>query len=72
MAGPIPPVALDRNAHLLRYSRLTPSYEVYWEADSDAVNSLDSQEAAIWFVSRGDECLNCDGFVTASPAPKTK
>ncbi len=47
----------------LRYWRLTPNYETYWEPDSDAVNSLDSQEAAIWFVSRGDECLNCDSLV---------
>jgi len=48
---------------LLRYRRLTPNYDVYWEPDSDAVNSLDSQETAIWFVSRGDECLNCDDLV---------
>jgi SAM-dependent methyltransferase len=44
----------------LRYRRLTPNYEKYWVADSDAVNSIDSHEAMLWFVSRGDECLNCD------------
>ncbi len=43
----------------LRYRRLTPNYQKYWEADSDAVNSLDRYEAMLWFVSRGDECLNC-------------
>jgi SAM-dependent methyltransferase len=44
----------------LRYRRLTPNYEKYWAADSDAVNSIDNHEAMLWFVSRGDECLNCD------------
>jgi SAM-dependent methyltransferase len=43
----------------LRYHRLTPNYEQYWESDSDAVNSLDRDETALWFQSRGDECLNC-------------
>jgi SAM-dependent methyltransferase len=44
----------------LRYRRLTPNYETYWEADSDAVNSIDRHEALLWFRSRGDECLNCE------------
>jgi SAM-dependent methyltransferase len=44
----------------LRYRRLTPNYEKYWVADSDAVNSIDSHEAMLWFLSRGDECLNCE------------
>lgn len=43
----------------LRYHRLTPNYETYWVNDSDAVNSIDSHEALLWFQSRGDECLNC-------------
>jgi SAM-dependent methyltransferase len=43
----------------LRYRRLTPNYEKYWVADSDAINSIDSHEAMLWFLSRGDECLNC-------------
>jgi len=45
----------------LRYRRLTPNYDKYWVADSDAVNSIDSHEALLWFRSRGDECLNCEG-----------
>ena len=45
----------------LRYHRLTPNYEKYWVQDSDAVNSIDSHEAMLWFRSRGDECLNCEG-----------
>jgi SAM-dependent methyltransferase len=43
----------------LHYRRLTPNYEQYWQADSDAVNSLDVVETALWFQTRGDECLNC-------------
>lgn len=42
------------------YSRLTPNYETYWMSDSDAVNSLGRQEMALWFTSRGDECVNCE------------
>lgn len=45
----------------LHYHRLTPNYKEYWEADSDAVNSIDRHEVMIWFRSRGDECLNCAG-----------
>ena len=44
----------------LRYRRLNPNYEEYWVRDSDAVNSIDSHEAMLWFLSRGDECLNCE------------
>ena len=46
---------------ILRYRRLTPNYEKYWVPDSDAVNSIDRHEAMLWFRSRGDECLNCEG-----------
>jgi SAM-dependent methyltransferase len=45
----------------LRYRRLSPNYEKYWVPDSDAVNSIDGHEAMLWFLSRGDECLNCRG-----------
>ena len=45
----------------LHYRRLTPNYTRYWMPDSDAVNRLDQYETAIWFMSRGDECLNCKG-----------
>ena len=44
----------------LHYHRLTPNYKTYWGPDADAVNSLDRYEAAVWFRSRGDECLNCE------------
>ena len=42
----------------LRYHRRTPNFETYWEPDSDAVNSLDNYEMALWFGSRGDEVLS--------------
>jgi SAM-dependent methyltransferase len=41
------------------YRTLSPNYAQYWEADSDAVNSLDRYETYLWFKSRGDLCLNC-------------
>ena len=41
------------------YRRLEPNYETYWTYDADAVNSMDPYEAALWFETRGDKCLNC-------------
>jgi SAM-dependent methyltransferase len=49
----------------LRFRRLEPNYEVYWEPDSDAAVSIDQHEAYLWFSSRGDECLNCPTPVPA-------
>ena len=43
----------------LRYRALEANFDDYWVGDSDAVNSLDPHEVMLWFVSRGDECLNC-------------
>ena len=48
-----------------RYHRLVPNYATYLGPDSDAVNSLDRDETALWFTSRGDECLNCDSIRAA-------
>ncbi len=48
-----------RRPMTLRYNRLSPNYQKYWGPDSDAINSIDSYEAYLWFLSRGDECLNC-------------
>jgi SAM-dependent methyltransferase len=64
-----PPMRLTRylawkasgNPTSLHYRRLLANYKHYWMADSDAINSLDRYELALWFVSRGDECLNCEG-----------
>lgn len=43
----------------LRFSRLEPNYEIYWQPDSDAAVSVDRFETLQWFRARGDECLNC-------------
>lgn len=45
----------------LHYRQLEPNYKDYWMADSDAINDLDYTETLLWFTSRGDECLNCQG-----------
>ncbi|HUA62390.1 MAG TPA: class I SAM-dependent methyltransferase [Verrucomicrobiae bacterium] len=45
----------------LHYRLLQPNYKVYWQGDSDALNNIDRYEAMLWFTSRGDECLNCEG-----------
>lgn len=55
----------------LRYRRLHPNYEKYWMPDSDAVSSIDGHEALLWFTSRGDECLNCDGASVNFPFSAT-
>lgn len=46
----------------LHYRLLQPNYKDYWVADSDAVSSIDRYEVMLWFRSRGDECLNCEGI----------
>lgn len=48
---------------MFRYNRLDPDYEHYWDADSDAVNSMDPYEAILWFTSRGDEVLSFEGVM---------
>jgi ubiquinone/menaquinone biosynthesis C-methylase UbiE len=51
----------------LRYRRVTPNYDTYWGPDSDAVNSIDIHEAALWFMTRGDQCLNCGNSLLTVP-----
>ena len=53
----------------LHYVPLEANYDHYWMADSDAVNGLDRYEMSLWFTSRGDECLNCDGRFFAREGP---
>jgi len=49
----------------LRFRKLEPNYDIYWESDSDAAISLDRYETYLWFRARGDECLNCVGIEPA-------
>jgi SAM-dependent methyltransferase len=53
----------------LHYVPLEANYEKYWMPDSDAVNGLDRFETSLWFTSRGDVCLNCDGRFLADAGP---
>lgn len=53
----------------LHYRLLQPNHKDYWVADSDALNGIDRYEVMLWFRSRGDECLNCEGF-SGSPFMK--
>jgi SAM-dependent methyltransferase len=43
----------------LHFVRLTPNYDQYWQPDSDAVCSVSSHELYLWFITRGDRCVNC-------------
>ena len=45
----------------LRYTSYEPNYTNFWEPDSDALASIDNHEAMLWFLSRGDDCMNCPG-----------
>ncbi len=56
--------ALTGGPTRLRYHRLTPNYDKYWQADSDAAVSIDSFETYLWFHSRGDACLSCPAEVS--------
>lgn len=45
--------ALFHRPTKLRYRRLRPNYEIFWCSDSDACNSIDPHEVALWFRTRG-------------------
>lgn len=49
---------LVRGHTRLSYHSLEPDYEHNWSSDADAAISLDPFEVILWFVSRGDRCLN--------------
>ena len=57
----------------LRFVRLAPNYDQYWESDSDAVASITKHELYLWFTTRGDHCLNCPAetklIVRGDPTP---
>jgi SAM-dependent methyltransferase len=44
-----------RKPTTLRYGRLQPNYETYWESDADACVSLSAYSIMLYFLSRGDE-----------------
>jgi SAM-dependent methyltransferase len=48
---------------LFRYRKLIPYQGPLWEADTDAVASLDSHEAILFFIRRGYKCLSHNGIL---------
>jgi SAM-dependent methyltransferase len=55
--------ALRNRPTRLRYGRLTPNFETYWDYDSDACVSLDAYSVALYFLSRGDQPLYPTGLL---------
>jgi len=53
--------AFDRGGRLrpLKYKKLKANYEVFWQSDSDACNSLDPFDVILWFRSRR---IICHGY----------
>ncbi len=47
----------------LRYSKLVPNFETYWDYDADAWVSIDAYSLALYFLSRGDQPLYPAGAV---------
>lgn len=45
---------LDKGPTKLRYQRLNPNYDTYWDYDADACASLDAYNLVLYFLSRGD------------------
>lgn len=52
-------VKLGSGPSRLHFTSLTPNYDQYWQADSDAAVSFTAQELYLWFISRGDRCTDC-------------
>ena len=46
-----------------QYNLLKPNYELQWQSDSDAVNSMDPYEVMLWFRSRGDDIVSYEGVI---------
>lgn len=56
----------------LDYRKLKANYEKFWDADSDACNSIDPHAAVLWFMAHDCEVLNHPGlfksfFVRSGP-----
>lgn len=54
---------INRGQVPYKYKKLSANYDQFWMPDSDACNSLDPVDTILWFVSRGDECLSCPGWL---------
>jgi SAM-dependent methyltransferase len=49
---------MHNKAMPLKYKKLRANYSVFWQADSDACNSMDPFDILLWFKSRGFICHN--------------
>ncbi|NTV62461.1 MAG: class I SAM-dependent methyltransferase [Oscillochloris sp.] len=55
--------ALGGQPSKVRFRRLTPNFETYWDYDSDACVSLDAYSVALYFLTRGDKPLYPSGLL---------
>ena len=46
----------------LDYRKLKANYEKFWDADSDACNSIDPHATVLWFMAHRREVLNYPGL----------
>ena len=53
----------DRKKILFRHKKIKANFDHFWMSDSDAVNNMDQLHTIYWFVSRKDNCLNCNSFI---------
>lgn len=49
----------------LKYKKLKANYDVFWQSDSDACNSIDPFDAILWFRSRKFICHGYENLVKA-------
>jgi SAM-dependent methyltransferase len=49
---------LSRGPSRLHFISLTPNYDQYWVPDSDAAISVSLYELYLWFITRGDRCVD--------------
>ena len=50
---------------LLKYKKLEANYEVFWQSDSDACNSIDPFDVILWFRSRKFICHSYQNLARA-------
>ncbi len=51
-----------KSMEFLDYIKLKANYEKFWDADSDACNSIDPHAAILWFMAHHCEVLNYPGL----------
>ncbi len=54
--------SLNKNTPLI-YKKLNPKYDINWQSDVDACNSLDPFMVILWFQARGHICISHNTFL---------